>query len=189
MTRIVSFVEKSGNPVTPAAVAEKFGLSSKDAGSYLARAARKGHITKQGRGKYVSNVSNVSNPQVEGTNQLSTAGSNLSNTEASEISQFNIFESGVENIHSHKNRPDQGGCGENYTFDTFYTSPEGDAFRGMLLSSLSSKHGLSKERIARDVPQKFNPADNLTPALKRLEEDGLIIQDLKGQYLLAQGDK
>ncbi|STC40685.1 AAA family ATPase [Corynebacterium amycolatum] len=189
MAEIVSFVDrKAGSAVESSDIAKEFGLSRKDAGSYLARAAKKGLIAKQGRGKYVSNVSNVSISQVEGTNQLSTGLSNVSNIEAPDNHQFDTFESSVENIQSHKNRSEQGGSGYNYTFDTFYTSPEGDAFRGILLSSLSAKHGLSKERIARDVPQKFNPADNLDPALKRLEEDGLIVQDFRGDYRLTQGD-
>lgn len=81
MTEIVLFVEKSGTPVTPAAVAEKFGLTRKDAGSYLARAERKDLIAKQGRGKYVSKLSNVSKSQVEAPKQLSTAVSKVSKTQ------------------------------------------------------------------------------------------------------------
>lgn len=81
MTEIVHFVDQSDTPVTPAAVAEKFGLTRKDAGSYLARAERKDLIAKQGRGKYVSKLSNVSKSQVEAPKQLSTAVSKVSKTQ------------------------------------------------------------------------------------------------------------
>lgn len=81
MTEIVHFVDQSDTPVTPAAIAEKFGLTRKDAGSYLARAERKDLIAKQGRGKYVSKLSNVSKSQVEAPKQLSTAVSKVSKTQ------------------------------------------------------------------------------------------------------------
>lgn len=84
MTEIVHFVDQSDTPVTPAAIAEKFGLTRKDAGSYLARAERKDLIAKQGRGKYVSKLSNVSKSQVEGKNQLSTAVSKVSKTQTND---------------------------------------------------------------------------------------------------------
>lgn len=84
MTEIVHFVDQSDTPVTPAAVAEKFGLTRKDAGSYLARAERKDLISKQGRGKYVSKLSNVSKSQVEAPKQLSTAVSKVSKTQTND---------------------------------------------------------------------------------------------------------
>lgn len=84
MTEIVHFVDQSDTPVTPAAIAEKFGLTRKDAGSYLARAERKDLIAKQGRGKYVSKLSNVSKSQVEAPKQLSTAVSKVSKTQTND---------------------------------------------------------------------------------------------------------
>lgn len=145
MTEIVHFVDQSDTPVTPAAIAEKFGLTRKDAGSYLARAERKDLIAKQGRGKYVSKLSNVSKSQVEAPKQLSTAVSKVSKT------QIN------------------------------------DEFLDALTSALSPTHGLAKAQIVSLVPKKLNPEGNLDAALSHLEQQGLIVQDLKGDYRLTQG--
>lgn len=59
-----------------------------------------------------------------------------------------------------------------------------------ILSSLSPEVGLSKRALTGSIPTKLDPENNLDPALKHLEEDGLIVQDFKGNYyLLAQGAK
>ena len=147
MTEIVHFVDQSDTPVTPAAIAEKFGLTRKDAGSYLARAERKDLIAKQGRGKYVSKLSNVSKSQVEAPKQLSTAVSKVSKTQTN------------------------------------------DEFLDALTSALSPTHGLAKTQIVSLVPKKLNPEDNLDAALSHLEQQGRIVQNLEGKYLLAQGAK
>lgn len=61
--------------------------------------------------------------------------------------------------------------------------------RSAVISSLSPEVGLSKRTLTGSIPKKLNPEDNLDPALKRLEEDGLVVQDFKGNYRLTQGGK
>ena len=69
------------------------------------------------------------------------------------------------------------------------TSPKlAQEIRSAVLSSLSPEVGLSKRTLTGSIPKKLDPENNLDPALKRLEEDGLIVQDFKGNYRLAQGE-
>lgn len=54
-----------------------------------------------------------------------------------------------------------------------------------VLSSLSLEFGISKQTLIGSVPKKLKPENNLDAALQHLEEVGLVVQDLKGRYLLA----
>lgn len=68
------------------------------------------------------------------------------------------------------------------------TSPKlAQEIRSAVLSSLSPEVGLSKRALTGSIPKKLDPENNLDPALKCLEEDGLIVQDFKGNYRLTQG--
>lgn len=91
----------------------------------------------------------------------------------------------------HRSR-EQGSMGpmDDLCTESSGTSPKlAQEIRSAVLSSLSPEIGLSKRTLTGSIPKKLDPENNLDPTLKRLEEEGLIVQDFKGNYRsLAQGD-
>lgn len=71
MNEIIAYVNaKDGAAVAPAEVAKAMDLRNDIAGRYLNRAAKAGHIRREGRGKYVSCLSVVDKPQVNAESGL-----------------------------------------------------------------------------------------------------------------------